>query len=106
MTGKLNKKIIALIEERCNVSVRKEEGYFIFYVDNACGEDYQFEIKDTTHTIEDIVNYCDGFDADEHFKLWYGANKGEPSDARTLLDNCEEIGDNLEQLRDLLYYLN
>lgn len=103
---KLNKKIITLIEEKCNVSVSKNGKYFYFYVDNTCGEDYQFTIEDTTHAIEDIINYCDGFDAGEHFKLWYGANNGEPSDPRTLLDNCEEIGDNLKELSLLLTYLD
>ena len=103
---RLNKKIIALIESKCNVSVGDEGKYYTFYVDNACDEDYQFEINKGENDIEDVINYCDGFDADEHFKMWYGANKGEPQDARTLLDNCEEIGENLKGLRDLLYYLD
>ena len=101
---KLTKKIIKLINEKTNCSIdewKDKKGYTI-YVDNTCGEDFTIEINKGQDELEDIINSCDGFDVDEHFGLWFGANNGEPSSAQVLLDNCREIGENLEQLSDLL----
>lgn len=101
---RLNKKIIALIEEKTSCSVSEwhdKKGYSI-YVDNACDEDYEIEINKSKDEVEEIINACDCYDSEEHFKLWFGANNGEPSNARTLLDNCEEIGEHLEELATLL----
>ena len=75
--------------------------YYI-YVDNACDEDFELTINKSDHEIENIINSCEGFDSEEHFRMWFGANNGEPSNPRTLLDNCEEIGEHLEELKYLL----
>ena len=101
---KLTKKIIELIEKETSCSISEwhdKKGYSI-YVDNTCGEDYQVEINKGKDEIEDIIRACEGFDSEEHFRLWFGANNGEPSNARTLLDNCEEIGEHLTELATLL----
>ena len=99
---KLTEKIIDLIESKTSCGVGEWSKGYSIYVDNTCGEDYTIEINKGDNEVEEIINACDCYDSDEHFKLWYGVGKGEPSDARTLLDNCDEIGKNLEELADLL----
>ena len=99
---KLTKKIIDLIEEKTACGVNEYEDDYYIYVDNACGEDFEITISKGKDEVEQIIEYCDNYDVDEHFDLWWGANNGEPQSARELLENCEEIGENLEQLADLL----
>ena len=99
---KLTKKMIAEIEAKTSCGVSDYEDYYEIYVDNSCGEDFSFEINKGEDEIEDIISYCNDFDPAEHFSVWWGANRGEPQDPRTLIDNCEEIGEHLTQLADLL----
>lgn len=97
---KLTKKIIEASEIAAPSIIIDDEGdYYSIQVDNACGEDFSFEIDKGKNEVEDIISYCEDFDIGEHFKLWYGANRGEPSDPLVLMDNCKEIADNLESLR-------
>ena len=99
---KLTKKIIKAIETKTNCSVNFDEKRYYIYVDNACGEDFSIDIYRGGREVENIIEDCDLFDPQEHFRLWYGANNGEPQDPRVLLDNCDEIAKNLKQLADLL----
>ena len=99
---KLTKKVIREVNDKTNCGIDDEGDYYSIYVDNSCGEDFTFEINKGETEVEDIISYCEDFDVGEHFKLWYGANRGEPSDARVLMDNCEEIESNLNELRELL----
>lgn len=106
---KLTKKIIKASEVAApNITINDEGDYYLIQVDNSCGEDFSFEINKGENEIEEIISYCEDFDIGEHFKLWYGANRGEPSDPVELMDNCKEIADNLESLRFWLsdYILN
>lgn len=103
---KLTKKIIAEIENKTCCSVNDEGDYYDIIVDNSCDEDFRIEVKKGKDTIQQIIDYCDGFDAGEHFKMWYGVGRGEPSDPEVLLNNCKEIAENLEQLSDLLRKYN
>lgn len=104
---KLNQKIIKKVTDKVgNITISDNKNYYTIYVDNSCGEDFQFEINKGENEIEDIISYCDNFDSEEHFKLWYGANRGEPSNPRTLLDNCEEIEETLKELSTTLTYLD
>lgn len=43
--------------------------------------------------MEDLINYCDNFDVDEHVEMWMEARgtRGVPSSARTLVEDAEEI---------------
>lgn len=100
----MNKLVFKYLKENVKgVSIdRSRSGkYYTFYVDNACCEDYEFEIEKTTtkQELEEIINYCDSYDVNEHFSMWYGAHNGEPSDPRVLLNNCEEIEENLQELK-------
>lgn len=98
---KLTKKIIAEMEQ-CGCSVSDEGDYYEIYVDNSCDEDYTFSVDKDGEEVEAIISYCNGFDAGEHFKMWYGVGRGEPSDPRTLLENCEEIEENLTAISHCL----
>lgn len=100
----LTKKQINLIEKDSNVTINDEGDYYSIYVDNPCGEDFTFEITKTKNKddVDEIISYCDNFDPDEHAAMWYGANKGEPSSLRDLLDNSESIAESLNQMASIL----
>lgn len=101
---KLTKKLIKASEVAAPSTTINDDGdHYTIYVDNACGEDFSFDIEKSNHEIEDIISYCEDFDIGEYFKLWYGANRGEPSDPLVLMDNCKEIADNLKSLKFWLY---
>ncbi|MBO7695256.1 MAG: hypothetical protein J6T10_21750 [Methanobrevibacter sp.] len=103
----MNLKAQKIINEtpNCGISLNSSKTGYVIYIDNSCGEDFEIEIEKSNSDAEilAIINYCDNYDADEHFHSWYGADRGEPSDARALLDNCEEIGETLRQLSSNLY---
>ena len=99
---KITKKIIKEIEAKTNCSVSVDDSEICIYVDNACGEDFSVCVSKGKDEVEQVISYCENFDPSEHFRLWYGANNGEPHDPRELLDNCEEIGENLVALGLLL----
>ena len=83
-----------------NLTLEETEINYIIHVDNRCGEDFTLEVEksSTSQEICDLMNECENYDIDEHFSLWYGANRGEPHSARALLENCEEIGEELDRL--------
>lgn len=99
---RLTTKLIKEIEEKTPCGVTEYERYYSIWVDNSCGEDFSFEVEKGESEVEDIISYCDDFDYCEHFKLWFGANNGEPDNPEILLENCKEIASNLEELADLL----
>ena len=96
----MNKKVLKRLNKVENISADVRDNYITIYVDNAWGEDFEFEIDRSTTKQEllDIVEYCDNYDVGDHFCMWYGANNGEPSDPQDLLDNCKEIGESLDKL--------
>lgn len=68
-----NNAIIEILEDNC-FSVMKYDNYWIISNDTPHGQDWQLEFYD----LKDIVDYAENFDPEEEFKLWYGANRGEP----------------------------
>ncbi len=62
------------------------------------GEDMTLEVNSR----EDLITACENFDVDEHFELWYGANNGEPSTPRLLLQDCEAQAKMYEALAEAL----
>ena len=56
----------------------------------------------TFNLTEDLITACENFDVDEHFELWYGANNGEPSTPRLLLQDCEAQAKMYEALAEAL----
>lgn len=99
---KLIDKMIKTIEDKANCGISNDDKLITIYVDNLCGEDYEIEINRGNNEVEQILKHCDNYDCDEHFDLWYGRGRGEPSSPSELLRNCEEIGRNLEGLAKLL----
>ena len=97
----MNNKVRKVIKSVGNVSLDENKETITIYIDNPYCEDFQFDIRksNTKQEIKDIINECENYDIDEHFNLWYGANNGEPSSPRALLENCESIGETLDELR-------
>ena len=57
------------------------------------GEDVIITLRGTTmaELASDAEDAWENFNADEHAAEWYGANRGEPSSMRDLLDDAEAI---------------
>jgi len=94
---KLTKANIKAIED-LGWSVEKTDFGYCLENYSPAGEELVIEVEDK----ESIISYCDNYDCDEHFELWYGANRGEPSSPRALMDDCDAIGEMLEQLGEVL----
>ena len=100
---KLSKKLIKAIESTIpEIGITDKGDYFSVYVDNRCGEDFTIEINKGKDEVEELITSCDNYDAEEEFSVWYGANRGEPSNPGVLWNNCEEIGESLEHLKYFL----
>lgn len=99
----MNKELRKLLNSE-DFSLKETENEIYVYVGNTCGEDFFICVNksNTKQEIEDLINECELYDTEEHFKLWYGANRGEPQGVKELYDNCEEIG---EKLGELMYKL-
>lgn len=105
MPKKLTKKLIKEIEKEIPaITIEDEDTYWNISVDNPCCEDFSFEVNKGDNEIEEIISYCDDFDPEEHAAMWYGANRGEPSSLRQLLDNSDDIDDTLKELGAFLRY--
>ena len=94
----LTKKEIKKLEnmEVCVLQNDKNCIELEFYSD--CGEDFVFSSCDE----ESIKSYCEYFDPEEHANSWYGANNGEPSSLRTLLDDAESIAEKLDKIANVI----
>ena len=104
----LTKKLIKKIEKEVpNISIEDEGNYWRISVDNPCCEDFTFEISKTKDDddINQIISYCEDFDAEEHTVMWWGQNRGEPSSLRALLDNSDAIKEELDKLATFLRYI-
>lgn len=99
---KLTKKMIKAIESKTNCGVSVDDDLITIYVGNSYDEDYQIEVNKGNDEVKQILNHCDNYDCGEHFNLWYGRGKGEPSSPIELFENCKEIGENLEELANVL----
>lgn len=102
----MNKQVLNTINNVGNVYCELEDDkkYYAIQIDNPAGEDFLIEVPKTktSEEIDFIINYCENFDPEEHFALWYGANRGEPSSVQCLLDNCNDIADTLDKLAETL----
>ena len=90
---KLTKKDIKAIED-LDWSVEKTGNGYVLENYSPCGGDMVIEAK----TKEEIIDYCDTYDAEEEFKVWYGANNGEPSNPGELWQDCVDKGHMYEDL--------
>ena len=94
---KLTKKDIKAIEN-LGWSVEKTDDGYCLENYSPCGGDMVIEEK----TKEDIIAYCENYDAEEEFDCWYGAKNGEPSSPSELWQDCLDKGEMYRQLKDLL----
>lgn len=88
-----------------NDATKRTEKYVEFEGDSPAGEDLLFiEFYRSLSDISDLLmeRYND-FDPEQHAVEWYGANNGEPSSIRELLDDADAIG---EMIRKLAYALS
>lgn len=100
-------KVKEVAEElKWNISINENEFYFERW--SPCDQDLCIELtaKDFKSLLEELENYYNSYVPDEEAKLWYGANKGEPSSMRDLLDDMEwcknVIKELLEQIQKIL----
>ena len=95
--SKLTKKDIKAIEE-LGWSVEKIDNTYCLENYSPCGGDMVIEAE----TKEEIIEYCDGYDADDEFNCWYGAKKGEPQTPSELWQDCLDKGEMYQALKDVL----
>lgn len=73
------------------------------YLDST-GEDVQ-ESAETSKKekradfLEELQKIAESYDANEHFKMWYGANKGEPSEPGDLWEACQQLERDYNELK-------
>ena len=105
---RMNDKLRHLIEDKADelgwsVSC-DDEGGWEFSKNSPAGEDFSFYVGGGD-IVKDIYEYYEGFDPDEHAKMWIEAQgrvEGVPSSIRTLIDDAEDIDEMLKELADAL----
>lgn len=75
-----------------------DNGYYCLENYSPAGGDMVIEEKSK----EDILTYCRNYDAEEEFKVWYGANNGEPSNPGDLWEDCLQQGEMYDALLKVL----
>ena len=97
--SKLTKKDIKAIEE-LGWGVDKDD-YDCYTLENwsPSGGDMVIE---NIKSKEDIIEYCEHYDAEDEFNCWYGANNGEPSCPGDLWQDCLDKGEMYQALKDVL----
>ena len=94
---KLTKTNIKAIEDLGWSVEVNEDGYCLETWSDA-GCDMVVEGK----TKEELINSCKCYDAEEEFRVWYGANCGEPSNPGRLWEDCLQQGEMYEALLKVL----
>lgn len=94
---KLTKKEIKAIEELGWSIKETDYGYFLENWSPA-GGDMVIEVPDK----EGIINYCENYDAEDEFNVWWGVDKGEPSTPSALWQDCLDKDEMFKQLKELL----
>lgn len=94
---KLTKTDIKAIEKLGWSVQETENGYCLEnWSDAGCDMIIRGETK------EYIINSCKCYDAEETFRLWYGANNGEPSNPGRLWEDCLQQGEMYDALLKVL----
>lgn len=94
---KLTKTDIKKIEN-LGWSIKKTEDGYCLENFSPAGGDMVIEEK----TKEDIIQYCDNYDPQEEFDVWYGAKRGEPTSPGELWNDCIEKGKMYDELKEVL----
>ena len=77
-----------------------DDGYVELYQRSGAGEDFLFTVS-ANNLIEDVKDYAESFDSEEHAAMWYNAGqsgvRGVPS-LHTLVEDADEIQEMLNDL--------
>lgn len=96
---KLTKKEIKQIENLGWSVKETEDGYFLENYSPAGGD---MVVETNSKDKEEIINYCDTYDADEEFDIWYGVHRGEPTIPSELWEDCLAKGKMFEELSNAI----
>ena len=93
--SRLTKKDIKAIEG-LGWSVEKDDnGNYTLENYSPCGCDM---VVENIESKEELMTYCQQFDPEEEFNVWYGANNGEPSCPGDLWQDCLDMEEMYSQL--------
>lgn len=77
-----------------------DDGYVELYQRSGAGEDFLFTVS-ANNLIEDVKDYAESFDSEEHAAMWYDAKqrgiRGVPS-LHELVEDADAIQEMLEDL--------
>ena len=96
--SKLTKKDIKLIEGLGWSFQQYEDGSYCLENYSPAGCDMVIEAENR----EEIIDYCKNFDPEEEFNVWYGAHNGEPSCPGDLWQDCLDMEEMYQALKNLL----
>lgn len=89
------------IAESLYWSVEESDGIIELRQYSPAGEDFGFSIDNNDHLGQQIFEYAENFDVDEHIEMWLEGKRngvgGVPS-ARELVHDAEEIQNMLDEL--------
>lgn len=94
---KLTKKNIKALE-KLGWSVKTTDDGYCLENYSPCGGHMVIEAKSK----EDIIQYCEYYDAEEEFNCWWGAKRGEPSTPSELWKDCLEKGKMYDAVKEAL----
>lgn len=95
---KLTKEDVKKIEDLGWTVQKNQTGNIVIANYSPSGEDMTTEVSSK----EELISVCEDFDPDEHFDLWYGANRGEPSSPSELIRDCDDQLEMYEALAEAL----
>ena len=94
------KNLLAYIESLGWNVYRDGDGYVELSQFSSAGEDFSFTVS-ANNLIEDVKDYAESFDSEEHAAMWYDAGqsgvRGVPS-LHELLEDADAIQEMLEDL--------
>ena len=94
---KLTKKDIKNIE-KLGWSVKQTKDGYCLENWSPAGGDMIIEESDK----EGIIHYCEYYDPEEEFNVWWGAKRGEPSTPSELWQDCLDKGEMYDKLKEAL----
>lgn len=96
--NKTKSQLKQFLQEQNIAVFETEDGWELEFYSPA-GEDYLMYLNGTD--IEEILDSLEEyeFDPEQHAHDWYGANCGEPSSLRDLLEDAEAIAQKIEELK-------
>lgn len=96
----MNKKIRNIIENLGWRIVETSDGGAEIFKNSPLGEDFFFYVSDRKDIVNEIVEYAENFDAEEHAEMWieYRGTKGVPNSIIDLIRDADDIKEMLEEL--------